>query len=130
MFKPKGWEAVKCLAVRAKVAVLNPIDFYRGHRCQVWKAVIGTSLEAVNTAITLALLSNPGTGLITVVLRGSTGLGLGSVARMVVKYASRAVQFHPHGGQSDFVWLSARTPHGAYVRRASRNRIDPPWGWN
>ena len=31
-----------------------------------------------------------------------------------MKYASRAVQFHPHGGQSDFVWLSARTPHGAY----------------
>jgi len=30
-------------------------------------------------------------------------------------YASRAVQFHPHGGQSDFVWLSARTPRGAYV---------------
>ena len=27
-------------------------------------------------------------------------------------YVSRAVQFHPHvGGQSDFVWLSARTPH-------------------
>ena len=31
------------------------------------------------------------------------------------RYASRAVQFHPHGGQSDFAWLSARTPHGAYV---------------
>ena len=30
-------------------------------------------------------------------------------------YAPRAVQFHPHGSQSDFVWLSARTPHGAYV---------------
>ena len=29
--------------------------------------------------------------------------------------ASRAVQFHPPGGQSDFVWLPARTPHGAYV---------------
>ena len=31
--------------------------------------------------------------------------------------ASRAVQFHPHGGQFVFVWLSARTmhPHGAYV---------------
>ena len=27
-------------------------------------------------------------------------------------YDDRAVQFHPHGGQSDFVWLSARTPHG------------------
>ena len=25
------------------------------------------------------------------------------------------VQFHPHGGQFDFVWLSARTPRGAYV---------------
>ena len=35
-----------------------------------------------------------------------------AVVRM---YASRAVQFHPHGGQFDFVWLSARTPHGAYV---------------
>ena len=33
-------------------------------------------------------------------------------------YAPRAVQFHPHGGQSEFVWLSARTPHGgaSYVR--------------
>ena len=31
------------------------------------------------------------------------------------KYASRAVQFHPHGGQFDFVWLSARAPHGACV---------------
>jgi len=29
--------------------------------------------------------------------------------------AARAVQSHPHGGQFDFVWLSARTPHGAYV---------------
>jgi len=30
-------------------------------------------------------------------------------------YASRAVELHPPGGQSDFVWLSACTPHGAYV---------------
>ena len=36
-------------------------------------------------------------------------------------YAPRAVQFHPHGGQSDFVWLPARTPHGAHVWRARRN---------
>ena len=35
--------------------------------------------------------------------------------RTIAGYAPRAVQFHPHGGQSDFVWLSARTPHGAYV---------------
>ena len=27
-----------------------------------------------------------------------------------LKYAPRAVQFHPHGGQFDLVWLSARTP--------------------
>ena len=27
-------------------------------------------------------------------------------------YQARAVQFHPRGGQSDFVWLPARTPHG------------------
>ena len=32
-------------------------------------------------------------------------------------YAPRAAQPHPDGGQSDFVWLSARTmhPHGAHV---------------
>ena len=30
-------------------------------------------------------------------------------------YSLRAVHFHPRGGQSDFAWLSARTPHGAYV---------------
>ena len=34
------------------------------------------------------------------------------LSRDLFAYASRAVQFHPHGGQSDFVWLSARTPHG------------------
>ena len=34
---------------------------------------------------------------------------------LCVAPAARAVQFHPHGGQFDFVWLSARTPHGAYV---------------
>ena len=30
----------------------------------------------------------------------------------------------------DFAWLTTRTPHGgaSYVRRAIRNRIDPPWG--
>ena len=28
------------------------------------------------------------------------------------RHASRAVQSHPHGGQLDFLWLSARTPHG------------------
>ena len=28
----------------------------------------------------------------------------------------------------DFVWLTTRLPHGAYVRRARRNRIDPPGG--
>ena len=33
------------------------------------------------------------------------------------RYALRAVQFHPDGGQFDFVWLPTRTthPHGAYV---------------
>ena len=28
----------------------------------------------------------------------------------------------------DFVWLTTRTPRGAYVRRARRNRIDPHGG--
>ena len=28
----------------------------------------------------------------------------------------------------DFVWLTTRTPHGAYVRRARRDRIDPHGG--
>ena len=27
------------------------------------------------------------------------------------EYASRAVHFHPNGGQFDFVWHPARTPH-------------------
>jgi len=37
--------------------------------------------------------------------------------RPAAGYASRAVQFHPDGGQFDSVWLSARTmhPHGVYV---------------
>ena len=27
-------------------------------------------------------------------------------------YATRAVQLHRHGGQSDFAWPTARAPHG------------------
>ena len=42
--------------------------------------------------------------------------GEGATARFeMTAYVSRAVQLHPHGGQPDFVWLPARTPHGAYV---------------
>ena len=35
----------------------------------------------------------------------------------VERFGTRAVQYHPHGGQSAFVWLSARAmhPHGACV---------------
>ena len=43
------------------------------------------------------------------------GVETGKASGIMCSYASRAVQFHPHGGQSDFFWLSARTPHGAYV---------------
>ena len=35
----------------------------------------------------------------------------GAARRQQSGTSSRAVQFHPHGGQFDFVWLSARTPH-------------------
>ena len=38
-------------------------------------------------------------------------------------YASRAVQFHPDGGQFDSVWLSARTPHCACVRVVSPTEL-------
>ena len=33
-------------------------------------------------------------------------------ASSVPRYASRAVRHHPNGGQFDFVWLPAHTPHG------------------
>ena len=42
---------------------------------------------------------------------GVTYLVLQMREKQVYKYASRAVQCHPHGGQFDFVWLSARTMH-------------------
>ena len=46
------------------------------------------------------------------------------------QYASRAVQFHPHGGQSDCVRLPARTPHGgaSYIQFRLAPRTYAPWG--
>ena len=35
-------------------------------------------------------------------------------------------KYHPHGGQLGFVWLSARTPHGAYVWCARGNQEEYP----
>ena len=44
-------------------------------------------------------------------------------AEALLAYASRAVQFHPHGGQSEFVWLPARTPPcGCIVRVVSQTK--------
>ena len=42
--------------------------------------------------------------------------------------SSRAVQSHPNRGQFDFVWLPARTPHGAYMwcLTARRNQAKYP----
>lgn len=92
IFKPTGWEAVKCVAIKTTVALFNPIDFYRGNKCLVWKTVIATGIEAVNAAIWIALLSNPGTGIATIVLRGSGQLATGNVFRLLVKYIWVMVQ--------------------------------------
>ena len=45
------------------------------------------------------------------------GHGHRAACRVRHVYASRAVQFHPHGGQFDFVWLPARAmhPHGGCI---------------
>ena len=47
-------------------------------------------------------------------------IGVGAMMRgthPALSYVSRAGQFHPHGGQFDFVCLPTRTmhPHGVYV---------------
>ena len=45
----------------------------------------------------------------------------GNQVHAVETYTPRAVEFHPHGGQSDFVWLPARTTHrGCIVRVVSQ----------
>ena len=53
-----------------------------------------------------------------------TGKGIQGCAQL--EYAPRAVQFHPHGGRFDFVWLPARTPHVgpqyAWCLTAERNQ--------
>ena len=41
-------------------------------------------------------------------------------------YASPPVRLHPNGGQLDFVWLPARTPHRAHVWWAKRNQEKYP----
>ena len=35
--------------------------------------------------------------------------------RLHGRHASWAAQFHPNGGEFEFIWLSTRMPHGAYV---------------
>jgi len=67
--------------------------------------------SGVGVFLVRASASQPGS--YTLVARGH-----GSVVKLPIRrYAARAVQFHPHGGQSDSVWLPARASHGggAYV---------------
>ena len=45
-------------------------------------------------------------------ITGCTFSRLDNAAVFLGGCVSRAVQFHPHGDQFDFVWLPARTPHG------------------
>ena len=46
---------------------------------------------------------------------GHAGVDWDATIKLAWQGESRAVQFRPDGGQFDFVWLSARTPHRAYV---------------
>ena len=56
--------------------------------------------------------------LIQVRLEEGLFVTLPDLSTLQLVYAPWAVHFHPNGGQFDFVWLSARTLHGAYA----------PWG--
>ena len=57
-----------------------------------------------------ALARQPFAALPRAVLRAGEGITR-RVLEQPPRYASRAVQFHHHGGQFDFVWLPARTMH-------------------
>ena len=42
-------------------------------------------------------------------------MGANTQAALKEGLAVLDVKYRPNGGQFDFVWLSTRTPHGAYV---------------
>ena len=73
-FKPRGWEAAKCALARARTAITFPVHVTRGYRCEVWRTVIVTGLEAFNIALSITLFANPAVGvaLITVMKTMST----------------------------------------------------------
>ena len=84
IFKPSGWEAIKCLLAKTQVAVFNPVAFYKGNRCTIWKFVISAGISAVNTAIWLLIASNPLSLTGAVVLRAT--LSTGFIGRAFYKY--------------------------------------------
>ena len=74
------------------------------------------------TAMEFALAFN---GPIVVAHVGSSRSSEGSIGtRTGGTLTKKSSKFFRVGIFLDFVWLTTRTPHGAYVRRARRNRID------
>ena len=78
---------------------------YTELRWNVTAASMGGQPGTVSLRLTPAGPADARTG---AVIFSGVGIFLGFVG-----LATRTM--HPHGGQFHFVWLSARTPHGAYV---------------
>ena len=64
----------------------------------------------------------------TQMLGGKTGCEKGCGAKCGGTLPKKSGKIFRVGIFLDFVWLTTRTPHGEYVRRAKRTRIDPPFG--
>ena len=90
VFKPKGWEAVKCLVAQAGIALRFPLQVYRGHRCEIWRSVIGLGLEAVSIAVSITLFANPAVGVALItVMKTMNHAGAG---KLLVSWMWRSVK--------------------------------------
>ena len=115
-YKPRGWEAVKCVAIRANVAIFNPKAFYKGNRCAVWKVVLDVGMEAVHIAFWMVIASNPVTAGGAIAL--STALGPGVMGKILFRSGNTLPPFD-FGVQRGIIRVCAQEP---------RKQNAPTWG--
>jgi len=78
---------------------------------------------SVSTDVERGLIGVGGSPYSLLLPRSKDFSALGTVLQLRYAITKKSGNIFRVGVFLDFVWLTTRTPHGAYVRRARRNRI-------
>ena len=111
---------IERLALQAGYSLALPVGLGAGAPVERWTVLVnacgGSPKKCANPVAGACLAAPDGNTVISAgAATSSLTLDDGKLSATFTGTRREPYNSTPHGGQTGFVWLSARTPHGAYV---------------